>query len=67
MTLYARARQNRERYLLYSQPTMMAERLLDGKPVPAGNHLPAARYDDRRRVGQPGNQNAGKNHSYGGR
>ncbi|MBQ9887750.1 MAG: Bro-N domain-containing protein [Bacteroidales bacterium] len=60
MALYARARRNREQYLLYSQPGVMAERLLEGSAVPQGNHLPAVRFDGRKRGGSYGNQNARK-------
>ena len=60
MALYKRARQNREAYMLYNQPSVMADRLLNGTATPEGNHLPAVRYDGRR-GGQIGNQNARKN------
>ena len=60
MALYKRARQNREAYMLYNQPAFMADRLLNGTPIPEGNHLPAIKYDGRR-GGQIGNQNARKN------
>ena len=60
MALYKRARQNREAYMLYNQPALMADRLLNGTPIPEGNHLPAVKYDGRR-GGQIGNQNARKN------
>ena len=60
MALYKRARQNREAYMLYNQPALMADRLLNGTPTPEGNHLPAVKYDGRR-GGQIGNQNARKN------
>lgn len=60
MALYKRARQNREAYMLYNQPALMADRLLKGTPIPEGNHLPAVKYDGRR-GGQIGNQNARKN------
>lgn len=60
MALYKRARQNREAYMLYNQPALMADRLLNGTPIPEGNHLPAIKYDGRR-GGQIGNQNARKN------
>ncbi|MDO4725925.1 MAG: Bro-N domain-containing protein [Porphyromonadaceae bacterium] len=60
MALYKRARQNREAYMLYNQPSVMADRLLNGTPIPEGNHLPAVKYDGRR-GGQIGNQNARKN------
>ena len=60
MALYKRARQNREAYMLYNQPAFMANRLLNGTPIPEGNHLPAIKYDGRR-GGQIGNQNARKN------
>lgn len=60
MTLYKRARQNREAYMLYNQPSVMADRLLNGTAIPEGNHLPAVRYNGRQ-GGQIGNQNARKN------
>lgn len=60
MALYKKARQNREAYMLYNQPALMADRLLNGTPIPEGNHLPAVKYDGRR-GGQIGNQNARKN------
>lgn len=60
MALYQRARRNREAYMLYNQPALMASRLLDGTATPEGNHLPAVKYDGRR-GGQIGNQNARKN------
>lgn len=60
MALYKRARQNREAYMLYNQPALMADRLLNGTPIPESNHLPAVKYDGRR-GGQIGNQNARKN------
>ena len=60
MALYKRARQNREAYMLYNQPALIADRLLKGTPIPEGNHLPAVKYDGRR-GGQIGNQNARKN------
>ena len=66
MALYRRARQNREQFLLYNEPRMMAERLLSGEPLPAGNHLPAVRIDGRR-GGALGNQNARKDKSKGGK
>ena len=66
MALYLRARQNREQFLLYSEPRTMAERLLSGEPLPAGDHLPAVRIDGRR-GGALGNQNARKNKSKGGK
>lgn len=66
MALYRRARQNREQFLLYNEPRMMAERLLSGEPLPAGNHLPAVRIDGRRGSAL-GNQNARKDKSKGGK
>lgn len=60
MALYKRARQNREAYMLYNQPAIMADRLLNSTLTPEGNHLPAVKYDGRR-GGQIGNQNARKN------
>lgn len=60
MALYKRARQNREAYMLYNQPSVMADRLLNGTAIPEGNHLPAVRYNGRQ-GGQIGNQNARKN------
>ncbi|MBO5595816.1 MAG: hypothetical protein J6M31_01710 [Bacteroidales bacterium] len=61
MALYRKAQQNREAFLLYNQPRMMADRLVSGEPVPPGNHLPAVRFDGRKRGAQHGNQNARKN------
>ena len=66
MALYRRARQNREQFLLYNEPRMMAERLLSGELLPAGNHLPVVRIDGRR-GGALGNQNARKDKSKGGK
>lgn len=68
MALYARARRNREQSLLYTQPAMMAERLLGGTALPQGSHLPAVRFDAMKRGGSYGNQNARKsNHKDGGK
>lgn len=67
MALYRRAQQNRERFLLYHQPSVMADRLLSGETVPPGNHLPSVWFEGRRRGAAVGNQNARKDRNRGGR
>lgn len=60
MALYQKARQNRERNLLYYQPEVMAERLLGcDAALPLGNQLPTVQIGGKR-GGKTGNQNARK-------
>lgn len=60
MALYQRARQNRERDLLYYSPGVMAGRLLGHETqLPTGNALPAVQVVGKR-GGKYGNQNARK-------
>ena len=60
MALYQRARQNRERDLLYYSPGVMAGRLLgDERSLPTGNALPTVQVVGKK-GGKYGNQNARK-------
>lgn len=60
MALYRKARENRERNLLYHQPSMMAERLLGHEAaLPLGNQLPTVQIGGKK-GGKIGNQNARK-------
>lgn len=60
MALYQKARQNRERNMLYYAPDVMAERLLGHEAtLPMGNSLPTV-HIDRKKGGKIGNQNARK-------
>ena len=60
MALYRKARENRERNLLYYQPEVMAERLLGcDASLPLGNSLPTVQIGGKR-GGKTGNQNARK-------
>lgn len=60
MALYQKARQNRERNLLYYAPGVMAERLLGHEAaLPMGNPLPTVQFGGKR-GGKIGNQNARK-------
>ena len=60
MALYQRARQNRERNLLYHAPGLMAERLLGHvAALPTGNTLPTLQVNGKK-GGKIGNQNARK-------
>lgn len=60
MALYQKARENRERNLLYHQPSMMAERLLGcDAALPLGNQLPTVQIGGKK-GGKTGNQNARK-------
>lgn len=60
MALYQKARENRERNLLYYQPEVMAERLLGcDAALPLGNQLPTVQIGGKR-GGKTGNQNARK-------
>lgn len=58
MALYQRARANRERAMLYTQPGLMTERLLGGESVPQAMPLPPVHIEGRR--GLVGCQNASK-------
>lgn len=60
MALYRKARENRERNLLYHQPGVMAERLLGHEAtLPMGNPLPTVQIGGKK-GGKIGNQNARK-------
>ncbi|MGP1464180.1 MAG: BRO family protein [Prevotella koreensis] len=60
MALYQRARQNRERDLLYYSPGVMADRLLGRETLlPTGNPLPTVQVVGKK-GGKYGNQNARK-------
>lgn len=60
MALYRKARENRERNLLYYQPEVMAGRLLGcDAALPLGNQLPTVQIGGKR-GGKTGNQNARK-------
>lgn len=60
MALYQKARENRERNLLYYQPELMAGRLLGcDAALPLGNQLPTVQIGGKR-GGKTGNQNARK-------
>lgn len=60
MALYQKARENRERNLLYHQPEVMAGRLLGcDAALPLGNQLPTVQIGGKR-GGKTGNQNARK-------
>lgn len=60
MALYQKARENRERNLLYYQPEVMAGRLLGcDAALPLGNPLPTVQIGGKR-GGKTGNQNARK-------
>ncbi len=60
MALYRKARENRERNLLYHQPGVMAERLLGHEAaLPMGNSLPTVQIGGKK-GGKIGNQNARK-------
>lgn len=60
MALYRKARENRERNLLYYQPELMAGRLLGcDAALPMGNPLPTVQIGGKR-GGKTGNQNARK-------
>lgn len=60
MALYRKARENRERNLLYHQPDVMAERLLGHEAaLPMGNPLPTVQIGGKKGV-KIGNQNARK-------
>ena len=58
MALYQRARANHERTMLYTQPALMAERLMDGGALPCGPQLPPVHIEGKR--GLLGCQNASK-------
>ncbi|KAF0198854.1 MAG: prophage [Bacteroidetes bacterium] len=57
MALYNRARTNRQAFMLYHQPDVMARNLTGTDDMPAGNHLPAIKITSKR-GGALGNQNA---------
>lgn len=60
MALYQKARENRERNLLYYQPELMAGRLLGcDAALPLGNQLPTVQIGGKK-GGKTGNQNARK-------
>lgn len=60
MALYRKARENRERNLLYNAPGVMAERLLGHEAtLPMGNPLPTVQIGGKK-GGKIGNQNARK-------
>ena len=60
MALYRKARENRERNLLYHQPELMAGRLLGcDAALPLGNPLPTVQIGGKK-GGKTGNQNARK-------
>lgn len=60
MALYRKARENRERNLLYYQPELMAGRLLGcDAALPLGNQLPTVQIGGKK-GGKTGNQNARK-------
>lgn len=60
MALYRKARENRERNLLYYQPELMAGRLLGcDAALPLGNQLPTVQIGGKK-GGKIGNQNARK-------
>lgn len=60
MALYRKARENRERNLLYYQPEVMAGRLLGcDAALPLGNQLPTVQIGGKK-GGKTGNQNARK-------
>ena len=60
MALYQKARQNRERNMLYYAPDVMAERLLGHESaLPMGNSLPTVHIGGKK-GGKIGNQNARK-------
>ena len=60
MALYRKARENRERNLLYHKPGVMAERLLGHEAaLPMGNSLPTVQIGGKK-GGKIGNQNARK-------
>ena len=60
MALYRKARENRERNLLYYQPEVMAGRLLGcDAALPLGNQLPTVQIGGKK-GGKIGNQNARK-------
>ncbi|HOI31209.1 MAG: Bro-N domain-containing protein [Bacteroidales bacterium] len=59
MALYSRARSNREEFMLYHQPALMAQRLTGDADLQPGNHLPAVKLSNKR-GGALGNQNARK-------
>ena len=63
MALYQRARANHERAMLYTQPSLMAERLLDGGALPCGSQLPPVHIEGKK--GLLGCQNASKHGQYG--
>ncbi|MBO7466602.1 MAG: LacI family DNA-binding transcriptional regulator [Bacteroidaceae bacterium] len=64
MALYQKAKANRACGMLYYNPSLMASRLMDGEPVCDADYvrsvLPPVVYGDKKRGGQPGNQNARK-------
>lgn len=59
MALYNRARSNREEFMLYHKPALMAQRLTENSDIPQVNHLPAVKLTNKR-GGALGNQNARK-------
>lgn len=67
MALYQKARQNRERNMLYYAPDVMAERLLGHEAtLPMGNSLPTVHIGGKK-GGKIGNQNARKHWKKEGR
>jgi hypothetical protein len=57
--LYNKARANREAFMLYHNPGVMARQLNGEVEIPSGNHMPAIKLTSKR-GGALGNQNARK-------